>query len=201
MDLQTIVLEALADFGAIAVFIITLISAMGLPLPASFMLMVAGAFIEQGDLGRWPVALAAVGGAILGDQGGYWVGRLGGRSLAQRLSARLRAEHLLGQADRLSDKYGGPGIFFSRWLVGGLGPYVNLSVGITRYAWWRFTLWDMVGEIVWVLLYIELGALFSEQLSSVADVLGDFTWLIVGLLASLLLLRRLIGEMTQKRIG
>ncbi len=188
------VLEAVADFGAIAIFFITLVAAVGLPLPASFMLMVAGALVEQGELVRWSVLFAAASGAILGDHVGYCVGRVGGRGLAQRLSARLRTEHLLQRADHLAHKYGGPSIFFSRWLVGGLGPYVNLTTGITHYPLPRFSMWDVAGEVLWVLLYVTLGALFSEQLSSVAEAAGDFTWLIVGLLATLLLARRLARE-------
>ncbi len=188
------VLEAVADFGAIAIFFITLIAAVGLPLPASFMLMVAGALVEQGELVRWSVAFSASTGAILGDHMGYCAGRLGGRGLALRLSERLHTEHLLQQADHLAHKYGGPSIFFSRWLVGGLGPYVNLTAGITRYPLPLFFMWDVAGEVLWVFLYITLGALFSEQLSSVAEAVGDVTWLIMGLLASLLLARRLVRE-------
>lgn len=199
MDLETTVLNALAQYGAVAVFAITVVAAIGLPLPASFMLVVAGAFIGQGDLDRWPVVLAAATGAILGDHVGYGVGRLGGRKLALRLSARLRAEHLLDRADRFAHRYGGLSIFFSRWLVGALGPYVNLTTGITHYALPRFSAWDVLGEIVWVLAYVQLGILFYDQLSLVTDVLGDFTWLGLGLLAVFLIGYRLIKEMRRDK--
>ena len=131
--LQEYLLSALTDYGVVAIFISVFISAVGVPLPTSFLLLVAGSFIEQGDLNFWPVMLAATIGAILGDHVGYGLGWYGGRAVVSRISKHLNAEALVKKAEAASRKWGGISIFFTRWLVTAPGPYVNLSSGLTHY--------------------------------------------------------------------
>jgi len=66
-------------------------------------------------------------------------------------------------------------VFFSRWLVSPLGPYVNFLSGGTRVNWLTFTLWDIAGEAVWVGLYVGLGFAFSDQLEAVGQILGNLS--------------------------
>ena len=77
--------------------------------------------------------------------------------------------------------WGGLGVFFSTWLVAPLGPWVNFAAGATGLPWRRFTIWDVLGETVWVTIYIGLGFSFASQIETVADILGNT----VGLLAAL----------------
>ena len=52
----------------------------------------------------------------------------------------------LEQAEARLRKWGGPGIFFTRWLVTPLGPAVNLISGFAGYSWLRFLIWDFLGN-------------------------------------------------------
>jgi len=181
MTLQEMLLIALASYGVAAIFVTIFIASLGIPLPASFLLIVAGSFVEAGDLAFWPVVLAGVTASILGDHTGYGIGRLGGRKLATRISRRFKAEALLAQAEATSHKWGGVSVFFSRWLITAIGPYINLTSGLTHYALPRFSLWDVLGEIIWVLLYVGVGRLFSNRVAEISDILGEFTWVVLGL--------------------
>ncbi len=93
---------------------------------------------------------AAFVGAVLGDQAGYLIGRFGGAPLVERLARSPAAPAVLGRARALVDRRGGLGVFFSTWLVAPLGPWVNFIAGTTGLNWLRFTLWDVLGEAVWV---------------------------------------------------
>ena len=66
-----------------------------------------------------------------------------------------------------------PAIFFSRWLVSPLGPYVNFAAGAARINWLGFTLPAVAGECVWVSIYIGLGYSFSADIESLGSVLGN----------------------------
>ena len=44
-----------------------------------------------------------------------------------------------------------------------------------------FSLNVLLGEALWVLIYIKVGQLFSTRLAEVSDALGDFTFLLLGL--------------------
>jgi membrane protein DedA with SNARE-associated domain len=63
-----------------------------------------------------------------------------------------------------------------------LGPVVNITSGLTGYPWPRFLLYDVLGEALWVILYVMLGRFFSDRVQEMSELLGDFVWMIVGLL-------------------
>jgi membrane-associated protein len=79
---------------------------------------------------------------------------------------------------------GGPGIFFSRWLVTPLGSLINFASGIAEYSWLRFLWWDVLGEVLGAVLYIELGRIFSDRVMALNDLLSNFTWVVMALLVT-----------------
>lgn len=183
MNLQTILLDAMANYGAFAIFLAILLASIGAPLPSSFLLVAAGSFITQGEMNLWSVLLAATLGAIIGDHIGYGIGRIGGRSFVHGVGQRFNAGVMLTQAEATMQRWGGLGVFLSRWLLTAVGPYVNLTSGLMGYHLLRFSFWDIVGEILWVGLYVQIGRLFSDQLATISDALGDLTWVVLGVVA------------------
>lgn len=192
MNLQTILLDAMATYGAFAIFAAILLASIGIPLPATFLLVAAGSFVMQGELNLWPVLLGGALGAILGDHIGYGIGRIGGRTFVHRISQRFNGENMLAQAESTMQRWGGIGIFLSRWLLTAAGPYVNLTSGLMGYRLLYFSFWDILGELFWVVLYVQLGRFFSDQLATISDALGDLTWVVVGVIAILVIGYKLI---------
>lgn len=173
------ILAAVPVYGLWIVTLTTYLSCLAVPIPASLVMLSAGAFAAAGDLsGPWAAVLAWAG-AVLGDQTGFRIGRRGG-SLASRFAPDGRAATLMTRAETLADRYGGPGVFLSRWLLSPLGPYMNLVAGAARMDWLSFTLWGAAGEACWVAIYIGLGLVFADRIEAVAVLASDFT----GLLAA-----------------
>ncbi|MGB5557275.1 MAG: DedA family protein, partial [Paracoccaceae bacterium] len=73
--------EALVDlvarYGALVIFLSCFLSCLLLPIPSSLLMLTGGAFVASGDLVGWQVAGAAWLGAVLGDQTGFRLGRVG----------------------------------------------------------------------------------------------------------------------------
>jgi len=174
-------------YGVPALFGILLVTCLGVPFPGTLMLLAVGSFVAQGDMKLWQVLVVGSAGAIGGDQIGYWLGRWGGRRLVHRITDKVGGADMIKRAEAFAQHWGGAGIFFSRWLVGPLGPWINLSSGITEYPWPRFTLWDVLGEMLWVVLYVILGKTFSDRVQGLAELLGNLTWAIVGVIAAIIL--------------
>jgi membrane protein DedA with SNARE-associated domain len=40
-----------------------------------------------------------------------------------------------------------------------------------------------LGEVLWVLIYVGIGRLFSSSIAEISDALGDFVWVLLGLIA------------------
>ncbi len=186
MSLSDYLLSTLGVYGLPVLFGALLIGSAGVPLPASLLLLAAGSFVEQGVLGIWPVLGLSAAGAVLGDNIGYALGRCGGRRMHKQIGGWVGDERLKQAEDWLKRREGAA-VFFSRWLFTPLGPIVNLTAGMTEYSWPRFLFYDALGEALWVILYVMLGKLFSDRVQAMSDFLGDFTWMIIGLLVMLIL--------------
>ncbi|MCC1492046.1 DedA family protein [Cognatishimia sp. F0-27] len=175
------IFELVSQYGVYVIFASAFLSCLALPIPTSLMMLTGGAFIASGDLSVWSVAAAAFGGAVLGDQVGYLVGRIWGTQLSARLERSPSRAKVLGRARRLIDRRGPIGVFLSTWAVAPLGPWVNFVAGATGLSWARFSLGDILGEICWVLIYVGLGYVFFDQIADVADIMSDLIGLAVAL--------------------
>lgn len=174
-------------YGAWILMIATFLSCLAIPVPTSLMMLAGGAFIASGDLNVFSVVAAAWGGAILGDQAGYFVGRSGGAPLLARARNAPRAAEPIARATSYLHRRGGSAVFFSRWLLSPLGPYVNFIGGAGRLRWPVFTLWSGLGEAVWVAIYVALGFAFASRIDAVASVTGNLVgFLAAGVVAALL---------------
>jgi len=185
--MSTQFLELLTLYGLPAMFGLMIIGAAGVPAPNSLMLFVMGSLVAQGELSFWPVIAVGTAGAVIGDQIGYAIGRFGGRAFLGVITKRIGGADKVEKAEVFSRKWAGLGVFLSRWLICPLGPWINITSGLTQYPWSRFIAIDVVGELVWLLIYVSLGRTFSDQVQAIADVLGNLTWVIAGLFSAGLL--------------
>jgi membrane protein DedA with SNARE-associated domain len=92
--------------------------------------------------------------------------------LVARIGHKLGGEAKIRKTVALAKRWGGPGIFFSRWLVTSIGPWLNVTSGIAEYPWRRFIIWDVLGDLLWVVLNVMLGYIFSDRVQAIADVFG-----------------------------
>ncbi|MBT8408072.1 MAG: VTT domain-containing protein [Alphaproteobacteria bacterium] len=191
-------LQLVASYGALVLGVATFLSCLAMPVPTSLMMLAGGAFVASGDLALASVAGAALTGAVFGDQAGYALGRSAGGRLLQEIERHPARARLVHKARGLLGRFGGTGVFLSRWLFSPLGPYVNLIGGAAGLGWARFSIASVLGETVWVALYIGLGAAFSSDVVLLADLLGNLvaTLALVAVAAALgyLLLQRLREE-------
>lgn len=170
-------LTQVINFGAPLVGLILFLGALGLPIGASVVLIAAGAFSQQGIL-NWPSA-AFIGliGAVIGDTLSFGMGYYA-KDWAQR---RFGNSPAWVNASKSFQERAGMAIFFTRWLVTAIAIPTNLIAGGSGFKFSRFMLYDVSGEIVWILLYGGLGYLFGSQWELVSDFLGNFGGLILGL--------------------
>jgi membrane-associated protein len=187
MSVTDQVLAALLVYGLPVLFGVILICSVGIPFPISLTLVAAGSFVEQGEMKLWQVIVVASVAAVLGDQIAYGLSRWGGRRLINRISRKIGGEANIKQAEALTKRWSGAGIFLSRWLITAFGPWVNVASGIAAYPWRRFLLWDVLGEVLWVILYVGIGYAFSNRVQTIAEILGNLSWVIVGLIATVIL--------------
>lgn len=179
--MTTELLELVPRYGAWLIGIVTFLSCLAVPVPASLFMMTAGGFVASGDLAAVQTVGAALMGAVLGDQMGYVIGRHGGGPFLDVLRRSPKRGKMVDRAVAYLHRRGWLGVFLSRWLFSPLGPWINLAGGAAGLHWRAFTQAGIMGELVWVTVYVGLGWGFSGHLVELADLLGNAS----GFLAAL----------------
>ncbi|MFZ1680552.1 MAG: VTT domain-containing protein [Rhizobiaceae bacterium] len=181
------VLELLANWGSPFLFGLLFLAALGIPLPATLTLIAAGALIVAGTFDVVAVAPWAAAGSIAGDHMGYGLGRLAGHAVDDRLAGRQSWQKRLAEARSFMARRGAFGVFFTRWLATPLGPPVNIAAGMARLPLWRFSIADIAGEVLWVALFLGIGAFAGAGAEELAALAGDFGGFVAALIVTVTL--------------
>ena len=175
-DITGALLTALINHGQLLLGVVLFLAALGVPLPASMLLLAAGAFSRQGVLDPLTAALTGSVAAASGDLASYALGR----GLGARLPARWReGDTWRGAADMFA-RWGAWAVLVTRFLLTPLALPVNLLAGSTRYPLARFLLPVVVGEVAWVLLFGGLGYVFAQSWERVSAWADDSAGLLLG---------------------
>jgi membrane protein DedA with SNARE-associated domain len=194
MHLPSIDIAALiAVYGYWAVFAMIGLESMGVPLPGETTLIAAAAYAgATHHLSIELVVLAAIAGAVIGDNIGYTVGNVGGYRLLLRYGKYIRiGEARIKLGHYIFAKYGGSVVFFGRF-VSVLRAYAALLAGITHMPWRRFFFFNAAGGTTWALIYGVGAYLLGDQLERLARP-AQIAFAVIAVIAiviGLVLLRR-----------
>ncbi len=121
-------------------------------LPGDSLLFAAGTFAAYGKLDPLWLFVILGAAAVAGDTVNYWVGAIvGPRAFSGNLRF-LKKEHL-DRTHRFFEKYGGKTIILARFVpvVRTFAPFVA-GIGAMNYG--RFIIYNVVGGLAWVALFI-----------------------------------------------
>src|SRR6478609_424239 len=108
-------LDLFARYGYAVVFGGVFLENTGLPIPGETMLLAGAALAHYGQLSLGWVILTAIAGATLGDNLGFFIGRRGGRQIAERHGWRIGlTPTLLHRFDRFFAQHGPKTVFAAR---------------------------------------------------------------------------------------
>jgi membrane-associated protein len=131
-------------------------------LPGDSLLFAAGTAAGLGMMPMNPHALFAVLAiaAILGDTVNYWIGAYIGPRAFTNHYRFLKKEHL-DRTHRFFEKYGGKTIILARFvpIVRTFAPFVA-GIGVMNYG--RFVVYNVVGGLVWVAMFVYAGYFFAS---------------------------------------
>jgi membrane protein DedA with SNARE-associated domain len=193
------ILALVPTYGLPFLFGIAVLAASGVPVSSSLALLVTGAFIASGELPLTESYLTALAGAVIGDQIGYQIGLRAGNAVEERLSRKPKRAAQILRAKDFIVRFGGVGVFLTRWLLAPIGPITNIICGASDMRWLRFTIWDFLGEVLWVAIYIGIGYTFRGNLEEMAALLGEASWLLIAALVALGMGIRVLVVLRQHR--
>jgi len=159
------------SYGLILLFGVVALESFGLPLPGETALIAAAVLAAEGHYALPTVIAVAAAAAIVGDNGGYWVGRTGGRKLIERAPVVRRfAPRVIPPSERFFRRHGAKTVFIGRF-VSLLRWTAAWLAGISHMPWWRFLAWNAAGGIVWATLVGVVAYYFGR---AVADAVARY---------------------------
>jgi membrane-associated protein len=127
-------------------------------LPGDSLLFAAGTFAGLGSLNVWLLIVLLIIAAIVGDTVNYWIGHyMGDRAYNVKWIKR----EYLDRTHAFFEKHGGKTIFLARFvpIVRTFAPFV---AGMGHMSYGYFFSYNVVGGIVWVVLFTLLGFFFGN---------------------------------------
>jgi membrane protein DedA with SNARE-associated domain len=179
--------EFLRSAGYSAIFVLSFISAMALPVGAEIALIYGGVLASGQVHGVKPLDLAvviivALIGELLGSTAGYSIGRFGGRPLVDKLGKYVLLTHKdLDRAEAWFARRGEPFVLFGRFIPL-LRSFVSFAAGLGEMALPKFALFTFIGCAIWCTALCSLGYSLGSSYNHVLKAFSDAGY-VLGALA------------------
>ena len=151
------IIDLFARYGYGVVFLGVFLENAGLPVPGETTLLAGGALAKLQHLSLPWVIAVAIAAATAGDNLGFFIGRRGGRKLAERhgwkiglTAARLR------EFDRFFHRHGAKTVLIARFVTG-LRVFCAVLAGGSGMRWKTFLFYNATGAIIWSTVIAAVG--------------------------------------------
>jgi membrane protein DedA with SNARE-associated domain len=172
--------------GYAAVFVLSFISSMGLPVGSELAIIGGGALASGQIQGGKPLNLAiviilATLGEVLGSAAGYGIGRYGGRPLVDRVGKYVLLTHKdLDRAEAWFARRGEPVVFFGRFIPL-LRSFVSFAAGLGEMAIGKFFLYTVVACAIWCTALASIGYSLGKTYDNVVHAFSYAGYVLVAL--------------------
>ena len=174
-----------AGYGAI--FVLSFVSAMGLPVGAEVALIYGGVLAsgqvpgEGKPLHLAVVIIVAIVGEVLGSAAGYSIGRFGGRPLVDRVGKYVLLTHKdLDRAEAWFSRRGEPFVLFGRFIPL-LRSFVSFAAGLGEMPLLKFAVFTVIGCAVWCTALCSLGYSLGSSYKHVLNGFSDAGYVLAAL--------------------
>jgi membrane protein DedA with SNARE-associated domain len=160
--------HTLSTLGYVAVALFIMIESLGVPFPGETILITASVLAgSTHQLNIAGVIIAAVCGAIIGDNIGFTIGWFGGYPLLRRFGKYIRVDEPKLKVGRyLFMTQGGKVVFFGRF-VSILRTYAAFLAGTNRMHWAHFVVANAGGAVLWATLWGLAAYFLGDEINRV----------------------------------
>lgn len=130
-------------------------------LPGDSLLFAAGVFsADGGGLHLWATLLVFYMAAILGNTSNYWIARFFGKRIIDSGKVGALTPERMQKLDEFFERFGGLTIVITRFMpfFRTFAPFIA-GTGHMNFA--KFTLFNCIGGISWVSLFVLVGYFFG----------------------------------------
>jgi len=129
-------------------------------LPGDSVIFALGALASVGRLDIATLALVLASAAVLGNVVNYAIGAKVGPAVFASESSRLFKREYLLRAHEFYERYGSVTVVVARFMPI-IRTFVPFVAGIGRMSYARFFLFNFIGSVAWVALFLSAGYFFG----------------------------------------
>jgi membrane protein DedA with SNARE-associated domain len=135
---------------------------LGFFLPGDSLLFLAGALVASHvmPVPVWLLGAGVLLAAVVGDQVGYAIGRRAGPRLFSRPDSRLFSHANVERAEHFFARHGAKAVVLARF-VPVVRTFVPATAGVGRMDRRVFTVFNLLGAVVWTVGVLTTGFLFG----------------------------------------
>lgn len=195
------------SIGYPLIFLIVMLeTGCGIPVaPGEIATVTGGIAASDQKLQIELVIAVAAAGAIVGDNIGYVIGRVGGRRLLEHPRGPFVRQRraVIAFGDPFFARHGAKAVFWGRWLPV-LRVYASWMAGGSRMPWTTFVVWNTAGGICWATSIALAGYFGGSAAKTVITDVGAYGLILVpiaivaGYLFARRQKRRLLQSLTEE---
>jgi len=164
--MEDFILQNIDAYGPFAVFILLMLSGIGIPLGEEVVVIMAGALIQGGELPVWLTLICAYFGVVLADYLWFILCRHFGRPILHTpVIKRMFHPRRLLEAKHQLDQRGVGMIIMARFIPGSRATAITIA-GIFDMAFWKFALATASCVLITAPLQLGLGYFFAHHFGS-----------------------------------
>jgi membrane-associated protein len=129
-------------------------------LPGDSVIFALGALAATGGLALGLLALVLMSAAVLGNVVNYAIGRKLGPAVFRSENSRLFKREYLERAHSFYEKYGALAVILGRFMPI-IRTFVPFVAGIGKMSYGRYSLFNFIGSVSWVALFLLGGYFFG----------------------------------------
>lgn len=174
--------EELIHYGGFGLILLVIFAETGLLvgffLPGDYFLFLSGVFCGTGflDFPLFVLTVGIIGAAIIGNFTGYYIGHLLGPKLFDKEDSWIFKKSYLIKTSHFYEKYGARALVIGRFLPL-IRTFVPVLAGAINMNLPRFSLYNVVGAILWVGILVPMGYYFGVKFPQIMNYVH---WIIIG---------------------
>lgn len=187
-----LLIQYIASYGYVGIFLILAISILGLPVPDIFLLTFIGYLTHTGKLGLFPAIISADLGTIFGITIAYYLGLFFRNKVLEHLIKHTGSQRL----DRVFNWYlwHGSTLLAIGYFFPGVRHLSGYIAGMSKMGFSYFAIFAYLGATFWTISLIILGRFLGSQWKTISPVIQRYYLLLIIIIIVVIILGYLISR-------
>lgn len=187
MGLELCFTDIIYHFRYIGLFLLLTCGMIGVPVPDEILMTFSGFQVSLGRMEFVLTLFVATLGSFLGMNLSYWIGRLIGPSLLQKIAPMFHlSEKRINQTEQWFLRFGDYLILIG-YYIPGVRHLTAYFSGMSKLHYGRYVTFAGIGAFLWALTFISLGRVLGEHWHTIAAISRRYVVLACVVLAVVLL--------------